>query len=239
MSADDGDQFSIESFAAVLSSRASADGRIARAIGFGWLCGGCALATCLIGAGAAVALWGYSVMQSATPAAEITAAAIAHAFERAQIKTSVTGTMGLAENSRLSLASNQSVKIEEGSTIKLDPASTIRVVGDLKLDVPQPSKQQLQLDATSGSKELPFTKYTIFKYTKFGAGEVVTGWNFELSDPSRPTIQRCYYEEVVAGGISASQTLAFDGAPRPPSPLAKLSFDFDSALTNCSWFSGS
>jgi hypothetical protein len=139
----------------------------------------------------------------------------------------------------LRLASNQSVKIEDGSTIKLDPASSIRVVGDLKLDVPQPSRQQLQLDTTSGSKELPFTKYTIFKYTKFGTSEVVTGWNFELTDPSRPTIQRYYYEEVVSGGVSASQTLAFDGAPRPPSALTKLSFDFDGALANCTWFSGS
>jgi hypothetical protein len=235
----DSEQFSIESFAAVLSSRAAADARVARAAGFGWLCGGCALAACLIGAGAAVALWGYSVMQSITPAAEITAAAIAQAFERAELKTSVSGTMSLPENSELTLASNQSVKIEDGSTIKLDPASTIRVVGDLKLDVPQPSRQQLQLDTTSGSKELPFTKFTIFKYTKFGAGGVVTGWNFELTDPSRPTIQRCYYEEVISGGVSASQTLAFNGAPRPPSALAKLSFDFDGALANCTWFSGS
>jgi hypothetical protein len=72
-----------------------------------------------------------------------------------------------------------------------------------------------------------------------GIGSEATGWNFELSDPSRPTIQRCYYEEAVAGGVSASQTLAFDGAPRPPSALTKLSFDFDGALANCSWFSGS
>jgi hypothetical protein len=233
------EQFSIEGFAAVLSSRAAADARVASAIGFGWLCGGCALAACLLGAGAAVALFGYSVMQSVTPSAEITAKAIANAFERAEFRTSVSGTMTLPEDSELRLASDQSVKIEDGSTVKLDPASTIRVVGDLKLDVPQPSKQQLQLDTTSGSKELPFTRYTIFKFTKFGAGEVVTGWNFELSDPSRPTIQRCYYEEAVAGGVSASQTLAFNGAPRPPSALAKLSFDFDGALANCSWFSGS
>jgi hypothetical protein len=178
-------------------------------------------------------------MQSVTPAAEIAARAIASAFERAEFKTSVSGTMSLPESAELSLAGNQSVKIEDGSMVKLDPASTIRVVGDLKLDVPQPSRQQLQLDTTSGSKELPFTRYTIFKYTKFGVGEVVTGWNFELSDPSRPTIQRCYYEEAVAGGVSASQTLAFDGAPRPPSALAKLSFDFEGALANCSWFSGS
>jgi hypothetical protein len=235
----DGEQFSIEGFAAVLSSRAVADARVSRAIGFGWLCGGCALAVCLFGGGAAVAFWGYSAMQSVTPAAEIAARAIASAFERAEFKTSVSGTMSLPESAELSLASNQSVRIEDGSMVKLDPSSTIRVVGDLKLDVPQPSRQQLQLDTTSGSKELPFTRYTIFKYTKFGAGEVVTGWNFELSDPSRPTIQRCYYEEAVAGGVSASQTLAFDGAPRPPSALAKLSFDFDGALANCSWFSGS
>ena len=31
---------------------------------------------------------------------------------------------------------------------------------------------------------------------------------------------------------------AVNGSPKPPSPLAKLSFNFDEALSNCIWFSG-
>jgi hypothetical protein len=235
----DGDQFDVRGFAATISSRLNAEARIARAIGFGWLCGGCAIGFCLVALGVCLAFLGYSSMISVTPSAEVSAKALADAFRRAELKTTVSGTMSLAADSEVKLAPQQTVKLAEGASIRLDPDSTIRVVGDLKLDVPQPSKKQLQLDATSGSNELPFTRYTVFKYTKYGSGEVVTGWGFELSDPSRPTYQRCYYEEVLASGVSASQTIAINGYSRRPSALAKLSFDFDGALSNCIWFSGS
>jgi len=53
---------------------------------------------------------------------------------------------------------------------------SVRVVGDLKIDMPQPSKQQLQLETTSASDELPFTNYTIFRSVNYDTGAVVTGW---------------------------------------------------------------
>ncbi|QPF83685.1 hypothetical protein IC762_28920 [Bradyrhizobium genosp. L] len=227
----------LAAFAANLNSRIEADARIKRAVAFGWLCGGCAIAACLISAGCAVALWGYSYTISVNPSAEIVARALNEAFQRAQIKTSVSGTMVLA-NTEVNLAKNQTVKLAEGSTVKLDPASSIRVTGDFRTDVPQPSKRQLQLDATANSKELPFTRYTVFKSAPFGAGVVVTGWSFELSDTSRPQVQRCYYEEILNKGVAANQTIAIDGAPRRPAALTKLTFDFDGALGNCIWFSG-
>jgi hypothetical protein len=192
----------------------------------------------LIGMGVAAALYGYSFMISVTPAAELTASALRAAFARAELKTSVTGTVSLAPGSELTLASDQTVKLADGAVVKLDPNSSVRVVGDLKVDVPQPSKQQLQLDATTGSKELPFTEYTVFKTEAYGTGYVVTGWNFELSDTSRPFYQRCYYEQTLDQGLAATQTIAVDGSPRPVSTLAKLPFDFDGALANCTWFSG-
>ncbi len=235
----DGDQFDVRGFAATISSRLNAEARIARAVGFGWLCGGYAIAFCLVGLGASFAFLGYSSMISVTPSAEVSAKALAEAFRRAELKTTVSGKMSLATDSQVKLAPEQTVKLAEGTSIKLDPESTIRVLGDLKLDVPQPSKKQLQLDTTSGSNELPFTRYTVFKYAKYGSGEVVTGWGFELSDTSRPTYQRCYYEEILASGVSASQTIALNGFPRRPSALTKLSFDFDGALSSCIWFSGS
>jgi hypothetical protein len=124
------------------------------------------------------------------------------------------------------------------SLVKLDPSSAIRVIGDLKYDLPQPSKQQLQADATSRSHGLPFTSYTVFKSTNFGAGQVETGWNFDLSDPIRPKSQFCSYRQSISKGKAIKYTIAVDGAARQPSPLAKLSFDFDEALSNCIWFSG-
>jgi hypothetical protein len=136
------------------------------------------------------------------------------------------------------VAAGQTVRLADGATIALDPASSIRVVGNLKLDIPQPSKDQLQLDARASSQELPFTNYTIFKSVEFGSGEVVTGWIFDLADPARPRGQYCYYDQPIAKGVTAKYTLAINASPRRPSALSKLKFDFDGALTNCIWFSG-
>jgi hypothetical protein len=228
---------SLVTFAATLNSRIAAEARIKKAMAFGWLCGGCAIAACLIAIGFAAAELGYSYLISINPSAEFAAKALGDALQRARIKTSVTGTMALA-NAEVSLARDQSIRLGEGSMVKLDAASSIRVTGDFKTEVPQPSKRQLQLDATTNGKDLPFTRYTVFKSAPSGSGVVVTGWDFELSDTSRPLLQRCYYEQILDKGIAATQTIAIDGAARKPSPLTKLSFDFDGALGNCIWFSG-
>jgi hypothetical protein len=206
-------------------------------LGFAWLCGGAALASVLAGLGIALALYGYSTTLSARPAAEEIAAALSDALANSELKAVVTGKMALAPT-ELKLAGQQQVRLEEGATVKLDPNSTVRVVGDLKVDMPQPSKRQLQLDTTTESHELPFTNYTIFKSVSFGSGTVDTGWNFELSDPVHPTLQYCYYRQDFAKGLGTKYVLAVDNSPRRPSALQKLSFDFDEALSNCIWFSG-
>ena len=180
MSADDEGKINVGGLAAVINSRLAAEARIARAIAFSWLCGGAAAAACMIGLGFAFAFLGYSYMLSVKPAAEQTAQALVKAFERAELKATVTGNMSLSPNSEIKLAAGQTVKLNEGAIVKLDPNSSICVVGDLKYDVPQPSKQQLQEDTTIGDHELPFTSYVIFKSTNYSAGEVVTGWGFDL-----------------------------------------------------------
>jgi hypothetical protein len=232
------DQFNIDQFAAAINSRLSAEARIASAVGFGWQCGGYALGLGLASIGVLLGFYGYSFMLSSKPTAEYTAKAIAEAFQRAELHTSVNGILELNPKSEVSLAAGQTVQLSNAEPLKLDPASTVRVVGDLKLDIPQPSKQQLQLDAMTAAKDVPFTRYTVFKATSFGAGGVTTGWDFDLSDTTHPTRQRCYYRQTLGKGISTSQTLAFDGAPVNPSARAKLSFDYDGALANCIWFSG-
>jgi hypothetical protein len=119
----------------------------------------------MIGIGFAFAFLGYSYMLSVKPAAEQIAQALVKAFEQSELKAAVSGTMSLNPNSEVKLAAGQTVTLKEGAVVKLDPNSSIRVVGDLKYDVPQPSKQQLQEDATIGDHELPFTSYVIFKST--------------------------------------------------------------------------
>lgn len=146
--------------------------------------------------------------------------------------------MSLAPNSEVKLASGRTVRLDEGATVKLDPSSSVRVVGDFKVDVPQPSKQQLQLETTSTSDDLPFTNYTIFRSVGYESGVVVTGWNYELTDPLRPKSQYCYYEQNVNKDLSVRYSLAINNSPLPPSPLVKPKFNFDGAVANCIWFSG-
>src|SRR3981081_216293 len=112
-----GQQTNIESFAAVINSRLAAEARISKAIAFGWLCGGWAIASCLIGLGLAAAFYGYSFMISVTPAAERTANALRDAFLRAELKTHVSGTLSLAPGSELTLAPDQTVKLAEGAVV--------------------------------------------------------------------------------------------------------------------------
>jgi hypothetical protein len=232
------EQFELTGFAASIKSRLGAEARTAKAVAFVWVCGGTAAACVLTGLGFAAATIGASRLMSASPAAEETARLIVEAFKRAETKTIVSGTMTLAPNSELRLAANQSVTLEESTIVQLDPTSAIRVIGDLKVDVPRPSQQQLQLDTTSKAEELPLTNYTIFRTTRFGAGVVTTGWDFDLSDTNRPRRQFCYYEQDLDRGVQARYTIAINGQQRRLSELSKLSFDFDGALLNCSWFSG-
>jgi hypothetical protein len=232
------DYAGVESFAAIISSRLAAEARISKAISFCWLCGGLAIASCLIGLGCAIALYGYSTTLSLSPAAAQIAEAVKQSFAEAAIHTVVEGEVTLAPDTVLTLAPNQTIRLAEGTSVSLDPNSSVKVVGDVKVDIPQPSKQQLQVDATSGSNELPSTQYTVFKSVAFGAGYVVTGWSFDLSDTSKPFHQRCYFEQRIDRGLAATQTVAINGFARPVSTLAKLPFDFDGAVANCIWFSG-
>lgn len=238
MNTDPDTNLDLGGFGAVINSRLAADARVAKAVAFGWLCGGTAIAFCLSGLGVAAALYGYSLMVSAQPAAEQTAKVLVEAFNRAELKTSVTGTMSLSPDSEVKLRDGQTVKIEEGATVNLDPASSIRVVGNLKIGIPQPSQQQLQLETTSKSNDVPFTSYTIFRSVSFQTGYVETGWSFELSDPTRPRIQYCKFILPVGKGASRNFLLAVNDAPRRATSTA-LPFNFDQAAANCIWFSGS
>jgi hypothetical protein len=186
----------------------------------------------------AAAFCGYSHMISVKPAAELTARALVDAFERTRLTTVVSGSMSLAPNSELKLAAGQTVRLNDNAIVKLDPASSVRIVGNLKIDVPQPSKQQLQLDNKGKSDELPFTDYTIFRDVSFEKGYVVTGWNYELSDTTRPKSQICYYQQNLQRGLTAKVTLAVNNSPQRPSALTKVSFNFEGAVANCIWFSG-
>ena len=122
--------------------------------------------------------------------------------------------------------------------MQLDPNASVRVIGDLQVDVPQPSKEQLQQETTSKNDDLPITDYTIFRNAAYGSGEVVSGWSYDLSDTVRPKFQYCYYTENVGRGIATRLRLAVNGVVAPRSNVFKPTFDINAAAANCVWFSG-
>jgi hypothetical protein len=206
-------------FTAVLNSRLEAEARIRRATAVAWTAGGFALAVSLIGLGFGSGFYGYSYLISVEPGGEEISKALAAAIEKSEFKAVVSGNMTIAPNTEIRIASGQKVSLEGNTTVRLEPKSTVRIVGDLRVSMPQPSPEQLQLNSTSANHELPFTSYTIFRSVPYASGEVVTGWSFELSDPLRPKSQYCYYNQNLGKGVAAKYTLAFDGSPNRPSPL--------------------
>jgi hypothetical protein len=215
MSLQSDERVDVTGLAAVINSRLASQARVAKAISFGWLCGGVAVACCLSSLGLALALYGYSHMISVKPAAEETAKALVEAIEKAELKTTVSGTMSLSPNSELRLASGQTIKLAEGTTVKLDPNSSVRVAGDIKM--PQPSNRQLQPNIMSGDR-LPFTSYTIFRSVEYGSGRVETGWQYDLSDTTRPRSQYCSYIETIGKGTKVKDVIAINGYPHNTNP---------------------
>jgi hypothetical protein len=233
---DPGDE--LRGFAAAVNSRLAAEARVARGMSFAWICAGAMISIALTGLGVAATFVGYSHLNNLTDAADFISRSMVDALQKAELKSVVTGKMALDPASEIKLASNQIIRLSEGTNVKLDPDSSVRIIGNMKVDVPQPSKQQLQLDTTNQSEQLPFTEYTVFRDVDYQKGHVVTGWNYDLTDQIRPRSQICYYEEGHAQGVSARYTLAVNNYPRRPSTLTKVAFDFDGALTSCIWFSG-
>jgi hypothetical protein len=238
MSSDSTKLIDLGGFAATLNSRLAAEARLSKAIAFGWMCGGVGIAILLTGLGVTLSIAGYSQIISIKPAADEVAKALVNALQSTKLKANVEGTMTLSPNSELRLAEKQQVKLVDGAVVKLDPSSSVRVIGNLKVDVPQPSTEQLQTDKTSKNNDLPITDYTIFRSVEFEAGRVVSGWACDLSDTVRPKFEYCYYTQLLSKGLEAKYTLAINGSAHRPSELAKTSFDFDRAVSNCLWFSG-
>lgn len=123
--------------------------------------------------------------------------------------------MGVAlSGPEVRLAPNQVVGLAPDAILWLEPNASVRVVGDLKTQVLQRSKMQLQLD--NGAPANVFTRYTIFRNVIFGSGIVVTAWSYDLSGSIRPKAQYRYYQQQLQRGLAVKYVFSIDGAHRPP-----------------------
>jgi hypothetical protein len=128
------------------------------------------------------------------------------------------------------------VRLNEGATVKIDQSSSVHVVGESRSKCH--SLQRTNYNRTPASHDLPITDYTIFRNVTFGSGQVVSGWQYDLSDPLRPKFEYCYYTEDIERGLAAKYTLGINGSVQRPLDSSKSTFDFDRAAANCFCFSG-
>ncbi len=186
-----------------------------------WLirCAALGLLALMIGAGVGLAFLGYARSKDASGAAERLADTLTKAIERAKLHAE--------------LDPDSTVKLDPAAQVALDPHAMVHLADD---KAPRPTRQQLAPDAAPASKAAVRTNYTIFKAVRFGAGEIVTGYNF-APDGTAPEHQYCYYADGIDRQSFKTLHIAAEGrytAPLNPPP----GFDAIKAAGNCVWFDG-
>ncbi len=206
--------------AGAVNARVTADARMIAAKAMLIRLGAVGLLGLMIGAGVALACLGYARIRDANGAAERLAGVLAAALEKATMHAR--------------LDPDASVHVDPGATVGLDPNARVRLADAPAL--PRPTAAQLRQEAQPPSKNAVQTNYTVFKNVKFGAGEVVTGYNF-APDGTVPERQYCYYANGAADQSYVTTPIGANGrfvAPlRPPEGL-----DPAKAAAECVWFDG-
>lgn len=206
--------------AGAVNARVSADARMIAAKAMLIRLGAVGLLGLMIGAGFALACLGYARIRDANGAAERLAGVLASALEKATMHAQ--------------LDPNASVRLDPAATVGLDPEAKVHIADDATL--PRPTAAQLRPDASAPSKAAVRTNYTVFKNVKFGAGEVVTGYNFSPAG-SVPDRQYCYYasgadeQPYVTTPVAANGRYAAPAHPQEGLDPAK-------AAAECVWFDG-
>jgi len=174
----------------------------------------------MVGAGVGLAFLGYARSKDASGAAERLADTLTKALERARLHAEIDP--------------DSTVKLDPAAQVAMDPNATVHLADDKVM--PRPTRAQLNPDAAPPSKAAVQTNYTVFKAVRFGAGEVVTGYNF-APDGKLPQHQYCYYADGIDKQSFKTLHVAAEGhyiAPRDPPP----GFDPVKAAAECVWFDG-
>jgi hypothetical protein len=207
-----------KALAGAVNDRVLADARMISAKAFGIRLAAIGVMALLIGAGIGLAYLGVAKSRDASGAAERLADTLTKAIERSKLHAE--------------LDQGSTVKLDPAAQVAMDPNATVRIADAL----PHPTREQLKPDAALGAKSQVQTHYTVFKTVRWGAGEVVTGYDF-APDGKLPDHQYCYY----AGGIDKQSFntlhVAADGRYiAPANPPAGV--DPAKAAGECVWFDG-
>lgn len=227
--------------AGAVNSRIKSDAAMVAAQAVLWRLVGVGACAALVGVGVGAALFGYSYITDATRNADRVATAFVEALEKTTIKT--TGEVKIEPGAKVTLDTtgstvaldpNANVKLDAGNTmVKLDPYATVGLRGE----IPRPTEAQLGQETKPMSKAPVGTAYTVFKNVTFGEGEVVSGWNFEIDNPT-PKSQYCYYKHGVEGLTEITTMIAQNRKllAQPKAPPGNLNPRL--AAESCVWFGG-
>jgi hypothetical protein len=191
---------------------------------------GLGLCGLMLGAGGAACLWGYSYVHDSRTSADQMAAAFSAALEHANL-----GTVRFAADATVRLDPKATVKLEPGQQVSVAPGGTVRVIGFDGDQFTRPTQRQLQGTVQPPSNVHVVTDFTVFKTTRFGAGAVYTGWDFQSNEDAAPRRQFCYYTEDAGRAMATRISLATDRQPNPDA-LKMTNFDANGALSMCQWF---
>jgi hypothetical protein len=191
----------------------------------------------LTGVGAASAFYGYSTIFNSQTAANTVAKAFAEALERSTLVVHTSGTVALAPGSSVELKKGQKLTLDPNTHVEIDPRSVIRVEASAKDSMSRPSDRQLQGDAPDSESRVFGTSYTVFKAIKYNSGFVVTGWDYDVSQPNIPRHQHCYYKRSVDPQAEFRVELGHDGVMIPASATA-LGDHASEAFGLCVWNGG-
>lgn len=217
---------------AAISSRLRSESRRTSGKAFLWRSLGIAGMVTLTGVGVGAALFGYSFMADASPAAEKIATAIAKSIDGANIKAVAKGEVTLADGSMVRLAP-ATVRLDPAAKVSLEEGATVRA--ESQVTVPRLTDRQLQPEALPESGAAVNTSYVLFRGVSFGSGRVLTGWTYPSSEATAPSSQFCYYAEDMDAEAGVAIDLGRDGQYIKSSTKA---IDTRRAYQSCSWYNG-
>jgi len=103
-------------------------------------------------------------------------------------------------------------------------------------EVPRLSREQVQPDARPESKAAVKTDVVVFKQVDFGAGVIVTGWEYRTAADASPSGQFCHYRSPPAA--SGTETLVEIGRDGRMALHGKslAGVNLRKAFASCVWF---
>ena len=170
-----------------------------------------------LGAGILLATWGISLLWHPT------SPEVAVRIENPEIR--------VRQESPFVVKQEKPFTVEQPGPLKIEPPQVAVKVGH-----PSPSPTSgIGGDGRTSTGDVIKREVTVFSSVKYGAGSVVTGWNYRNGSGGVPFSQYCYY---IIGNVDRSSTridIASNGV-RLPQTSTSLVPNPEEAFEKCQWW---